>query len=372
MIWNRKNPYLAEIYECQLLSGEKSNREIRHYEIDLGNSKIKYEPGDSLGVIPKNNHELINSIISRLDASPSAIPDGYNSSLFDLLENDYEILTPTNRLIHFINENTLHQKLNDVILRHDKEALAKFKYGKDILDFMNLDKSLKIDLNVFLTLLKPIQHRAYSISSSSLVYPNQIHLTVSTERWRNDSRSYGGVCSTFLSDKCFKGSKIKIFLIPNKSFRLPIDQKKSIIMIGPGTGVAPFISFLQERKANRSIGKNWLFFGAQTQMNDYLYCDHIKLMKKDNILQKLNLAFSRDQKEKIYVQDKMYDERSDFFQWIENGAYLYVCGDAHKMAKDVDSMLHKIIRSQLDCSYEVSVDYIKNLKKEKRYLLDVY
>mgnify|MGYP001056501684 CR=1 FL=1 len=123
MIWNRKNPYLAEIYECQLLSGEKSNREIRHYEIDLGNSKIKYEPGDSLGVIPKNNHELINSIISRLDASPSTIPDGYSSSLFDLLENDYEILTPTNRLIHFINENTLHKKLNDILLRNDKEAL---------------------------------------------------------------------------------------------------------------------------------------------------------------------------------------------------------------------------------------------------------
>ncbi|MFL2827869.1 MAG: hypothetical protein ACJZ8X_00410 [Candidatus Puniceispirillales bacterium] len=118
--------------------------------------------------------------------------------------------------------------------------------------------------------------------------------------------------------------------------------------------------------------KTGFFFGAQTQMNDYLYCDQIKLMKKDNILQKLNLAFSRDQKEKIYVQDKMYDERSEFFQWIENGAFLYVCGDAHKMAKDVDSMLHKIIRSQLDCSYEVSVDYIKNLKKEKRYLLDVY
>ena len=191
----------------QLLSGEKSNREIRHYEIDLGNSKIKYEPGDSLGVIPKNNHELINSMISRLEASPSTIPDGYDSSLFDLLENDYEILTPTNRLIHFINENTLHKKLNDIILRQDKEALAKFKYGKDILDFMNLDKSLKIDLNVFLTLLKPIQHRAYSISSSSLVHPNQIHLTVSTERWSNNSRSLWGCMLYFFIRQMFKRFK---------------------------------------------------------------------------------------------------------------------------------------------------------------------
>ncbi len=240
MIWNRKNPYLAEISECKLLSGQKSNREIRHYEIDLGNSEISYEPGDSLGIIPLNNHELVNSLILRLDASPSSIPDGYNSSLFELLVNNFEILTPTNRLIYFINEHIFHKKLNDIVLSLDKESLIGFKYGKDVLDFINLDKDLKIDINIFLTLLKPLQHRAYSISSSYLIHPNQIHLTVSTERWTNNVRSYGGVCSTFLSDVCFKGSKLQIFLIPNKLFKLPKDHKKPIIMIGPGTGVAPF------------------------------------------------------------------------------------------------------------------------------------
>ena len=372
MIWNRKKPYLAEISDYNLLSGKKSKREIRHYEIALGNSKIIYEPGDSLGVIPQNNHELVNHIILRLGVNPSTVPDGYSSSLFKLLKNNFEILTPTNRLIYFINDNILHKNLNAIVSNLDKKALSVFKFGKDILDFMNLDKSLKIDLNIFLTLLKPIQHRAYSISSSYLIHPNQIHLTVSTERWENNFRSYGGVCSTFLSDMCSKGSKLQIFLIPNKLFKLPKDQKKSIIMIGPGTGVAPFISFLQERQATKSTGKNWLFFGAQTKNNDFLYKDQIIQMQKDDILQKLNLSFSRDQKEKIYVQDKMYETRSELFEWIENGAYLYVCGDAYKMAKDVDLMLHKIIRSQLDCSYEESSEYVDNLKKQKRYLLDVY
>ena len=372
MIWNRKKPYLAEISECKLLSGQKSKREIRHYEIALGNSKIIYEPGDSLGIIPQNNDELVNYVISRLGVTPSTMPVGYSSSLFELLTNNFEILMPTNRLIYFFNENISHKKLNDIVSSLDKEALADFKYGKDILDFMNLDKDFKIDLDIFLTLLKPLQHRAYSISSSNLIYPNQIHLTVSTERWENDFRNYGGVCSTFLSDMCSKGSKLQIFLIPNKLFKLPKDQKKPIIMIGPGTGVAPFISFLQERQAMKSTGKNWLFFGAQTKNYDFLYKDQIVQLQKDDVLQKLNLSFSRDQKEKIYVQDKMYEARSDFFEWIENGAYLYVCGDAYKMAKDVDSMLHKIIKVQLACSNEESLEYVKNLKKEKRYLLDVY
>ena len=372
MIWNRKKPYLAEVSENKLLSGPNSNREIRHYEIELGNSTILYEPGDSLGVIPKNNLDLVNSVISRLEANPLTIPDGYNNSLFQLLENNFEILTPTNRLIYFFSEHILNKKLNDIILSLDKEALEDFKYGKDVLDFMNLDKDFKIDLNIFLTLLKPLQHRAYSISSSYLMYPNQIHLTVSTERWKNNFRNYGGVCSTFLSDMYSKESKIKIFLIPNKLFKLPKDKEKSIIMIGPGTGIAPFISFLQERKISNSTGKNWLFFGAQTKDADFLYSDQIVQMKKNDVLQKISLAFSRDQQEKVYVQDKMYEERSDFFDWIENGAFIYVCGDASKMAKDVDLMLHKIIRLQLGCSYEDSLHYVKNLKKEKRYLLDVY
>ena len=372
MIWNRKKPYLAKILSSKLLSSKVSNKEVIHYEISLGDSGISYEPGDSIGVVPVNDHNLIGELLDRLDIAPSTIPSGYNSSIFELLETNFEILTPTNRLIKFINDNIDNKELNDAILSDDRNLLIKFKYGKDILDFMNMDKNLKIDVNLFLTLLKQLQHRAYSITSSYLANPNEVHLTVSTQRWQSNSRNYGGVCSTFLADKCSKGSKIKIFLIPNKIFKLPSDQSKPIIMIGPGTGVAPFISFLQEREFLKSPGKNWLFFGAQTKKNDFIYKNEILNFQNSNILHKLDTAFSRDQFVKIYVQDKMYEAGFEIFQWIEEGAILYVCGDAIKMAKDVDLKLQKIIEEQLKCTSQESFEYIKKLKKEKRYLLDVY
>ena len=372
MIWNRKKPYLAEITFSKLLSGKHSNKEIIHYEISLGDSGIYYEPGDSLAVVPINDHNLVLAIIDRLEINCSIIPAGKHFTFFELLVSHYEILTPTNRLINFINESIKHSDLNKALRSDNKSLLNEFKYGKDVLDFINLDKNLKIDFNIFLTLLKPLQHRAYSITSSYNAYPKKVHLTVSTQRWKNNLRNYHGVCSTFLADKCPKGTKIKVFLIPNRVFKLPKNQGKSIIMIGPGTGLAPFISFLQERNYLKSSGKNWLFFGAQTKINDFIYEDEILNFKKNKVLQKLDLAFSRDQLKKIYVQDKMYESRAEIFQWIEDGAILYVCGDALKMAKDVDNMLKRIIEENLECNAAQSLEYIKNLKKEKRYLLDVY
>ena len=211
MIWNRKKPYLAEITFSQLLSGKNSNKEIMLYEISLGDSGIYYEPGDSLAVIPTNNHDLVSAIIDRLDANSSIIPDGQHSSLFELLVSHYEILTPTNRLIYFINENIKHNDLNKAAKSDNKDLLNEFKYGKDVLDFINLDKNLKIDFNLFLTLLKPLQHRAYSITSSYNAYPKKVHLTGSTQRGKKNVRDYKGDRSTLLADKCFKGSKIKVF-----------------------------------------------------------------------------------------------------------------------------------------------------------------
>ena len=247
-----------------------------------------------------------------------------------------------------------------------------FKFGKDVLDFMNLDESLKFDVLHFLTLLKPLQHRAYSIASSNLIFKNSVHLTVSTQRWQRKTRDYDGVCSTFLSDSCELGDKIKVFLIPNKLFKLPDNQNKPIIMIGPGTGVAPFLSFIQERKYLKSNGKNWLFFGAQTKKNDFIYEDQISNFVDEKILNNLDTAFSRDQDKKIYVQDKIYERSYEFFQWLENDAIIYVCGDAQKMAKDVEVTIINIIAQELKCDDKKALEYLKMLKKEKRYLLDVY
>ena len=234
------------------------------------------------------------------------------------------------------------------------------------------DESLKFDVLHFLTLLKPLQHRAYSIASSNLIFKNSVHLTVSTQRWQRKTRDYGGVCSTFLSDSCELGDKVKIFLIPNKLFKLPDDQNKPIIMIGPGTGVAPFLSFIQERKYLKSNGKNWLFFGAQTKKNDFIYEDQISNFVEEKILNNLDTAFSRDQDNKIYVQDKIYERSNEFFQWLKNGAIIYVCGDAQKMAKDVEVTIIKLISKELKCEDKKALEYLKMLKKEKRYLIDVY
>ena len=372
MIWNKQNPYLAKITSKKLLSGRDSNKEVIHYEISLDDSGIIYEPGDSLGIYPINDETLVKAILIRLQISPSYIPEGYDLNIYELLEKNFEILTPTNRLIKFINENINHKELNEVLNSDIRKRFVDFKYGKDVLDFMNLDKNLKFDLTHFLTLLKPLQHRAYSIASSNSAYPNTIHLAVSTQRWTRQKRDYGGVCSTFLSDRCKLDTKVKIFLIPNKLFKLPDDHKKPIIMIGPGTGVAPFLSFIQERKHLKSDGKNWLFFGAQTKKNDFIYEDQILNFYKNKILNNLDTAFSRDQYKKVYVQDKIYERSFEFCQWLENGAIIYVCGDAQKMALDVELTIKKIIEKELNCSDQQSLEYLKLLKKEKRYLLDVY
>ena len=372
MYWNKQNPYLAKITSKKLLSGKQSNKEVIHYEICLGDSGIIYQPGDSVGIFPINDEDLVKAIVNRLQLSPTYTPEGYGTNIYELLEKRFEILTPTGRLIKFINENIDHKLLNQSLNSEDRNALINFKYGKDVLDFMNLDKNLKFDVKEFLTLLKPLQHRAYSIASSNLIYKNTVHLSVSTQRWKRKARDYGGVCSTFLSDKCEIGTRVKIFLIPNKLFRLPEDQTKPIIMIGPGTGVAPFLSFIQERKYLKSNGKNWLFFGAQTKKDDFIYEDQISKFVKEKILINLDTAFSRDQDKKIYVQDKIYDRSVEFFKWLENGAVIYVCGDAKKMAKDVEATIIKIIEKELKCDDKKALEYLKILKKEKRFLLDVY
>ena len=372
MNWNKQNPYLAKITSKKLLSGKQSNKEVFHYEISLGDSGIIYQPGDSLGIFPVNNNTLVRAIINRLQINPTYIPEGYDLNIYELLEKKFEILTPTNRLIKFVNDNINHKELNYSLDTKNINILMDFKYGKDVLDFMNLDESLKFDVLHFLTLLKPLQHRAYSIASSNLIFKNSVHLTVSTQRWQRKTRDYGGVCSTFLSDSCELGDKVKIFLIPNKLFKLPDDQNKPIIMIGPGTGVAPFLSFIQERKYLKSNGKNWLFFGAQTKKNDFIYEDQISNFVEEKILNNLDTAFSRDQDKKIYVQDKIYERSYEFFQWLENDAIIYVCGDAQKMAKDVEVTIINIIAKELKCDDKKALEYLKMLKKEKRYLLDVY
>ena len=370
--WSRKNPYEAIISYNTLLSGPNSNKEIIHYEIDLGDSGLKYEVGDSLSIIPRNKQLLVDQIIERLHTRKDFIPSGHEIDIENLLKFKFEIFTPTKRLIEYVEKIAENSELSLILEKKDSKALDDFKWGMDVLDFMNLNPKVDFIVEKFLDLLKPLQHRTYSISSSINKYDNKVHLTISSVRWKNKKRDYNGVCSTYLADDCNEKEKIKIFFTPNKSFRLPEDKDKDIIMIGPGTGIAPFRAFLQEREVTNSSGKNWLFFGDQTRENDFIYENELKDMLNKNILTKLDLAFSRDQEEKLYVQHKIYENKKEFFSWIENGSIIYICGDATKMAKDVEDIILKIISEENNCSLNDSIEYLNKLKKEKRYLRDVY
>ena len=369
--YNRKNPYSAKLLSNRMLSGVNSNKEIMHYEIDLGDSGLKYEVGDSLSIFPTNKEDLVKKIIDRLGVEFDFVPVGYENDIKTLLTEKFEILTPTKRLIEYIAKNTNDKKLKSIIDHNNNKELENYKWGMDVLDFMNINPNFKIDITDFLGLLKSLQHRTYSISSSINKVKNEVHLTVSSVRWKRDTRNYNGVCSTFLADDCTPGDNIKVFFTPNKSFRLP-DDNKDIIMIGPGTGIAPFRAFLQEREYRNSSGKNWLFFGDQTKNDDFIYKNELEDFISSGVLNKLDLAFSRDQKNKIYVQNVMYENKNEFYNWLESGAYLYICGDANRMAKDVEDMIIKIIMECSNISFDAAFEYLNNLKREKRYLRDVY
>ncbi|MDG0969736.1 MAG: sulfite reductase subunit alpha [Porticoccaceae bacterium] len=371
-LWNRKNPYPAVLKVNSLLSGKSSAKEIRHYEFDLSNSGITYETGDALNVMPVNDKRLVEALLKRLSVSGELMVEGHDRTLSELLTYQFEISTPSRNLIAAVQEKAKDEMFSHVLKHGDKEALADFLWGKDTLDLLNINPQVSFSAEKFLTLLKPLQHRAYSISSSPNMHIGSVHLTVASVRWESNDRDHLGVCSTFLADRVHDKSTVGVFVSPNKAFRIPADDEASMIMVGPGTGVAPFRAFLEEREFRKASGKNWLFFGDQTRASDFIYQEQLLEMEKNGLLTRFDTAFSRDQEEKVYVQNKMHDNATELFRWLENGAYFYVCGDATRMAKDVDRALCDIVAAQGNMAADKATDYINNLKREKRYLRDVY
>ncbi|MEM1301757.1 MAG: sulfite reductase subunit alpha [Pseudomonadota bacterium] len=368
--YGRKNPYVATMLDNQNLSGAKSAKEIRHIAFDLADSGLTYEAGDALGVMPVNAPDLVDSWLKRLGAE--ADTDVGGQSLAARLSTGLEIMTPSRDLVHAIEKRANHEELSHVVGNGDKEALEHFLWGKDALDLLNLAPDLAFDPAEVLSWLKPLQHRAYSISSSPKAHPGEVHLTVAAVRWMRDGRPHRGVCSTFLADHVPEGSTAGIFMSPNKSFRVPQDDSVPMIMVGPGTGIAPFRAFLEERQARGASGANWLFFGDQHRASDFIYQDEIKAFSESGLLTRLDLAFSRDQADKIYVQHRMVENGKDLFAQLEAGGHFYVCGDATRMAKDVDAALHSIIETQGGMTPEAATEYVNRLKRDKRYVRDVY
>lgn len=369
---NKQNPYAAALATNKRLSGESSAKDIRHFEFDLTDSGLKYEAGDALGVIPVNDAELVSLLLSELKADYETPVPGFDRNLGDLLTYQFEISEPSRKLIEWVGQNTANQELLHVLQHDDKDTLANWLWGKDTLDLLQLELKRNLSVPEFVAMLRPLQHRAYSISSSSKTHPNQVHLTIASVRYHSGGRERKGVCSTYLAERVRRGEKPAIFISPNKAFRVPANTNAPLIMVGPGTGIAPFRAFLQERQSTSAEGKNWLFFGDQHQEHDYIYEDELNGWQQSGLLTHLDLAFSRDQEEKIYVQNRMLEKGAELYAWLQDGAYFYVCGDASRMAKDVDAALYEVVRQFGGLSSERAAAYIDQLKKDKRYLRDVY
>ena len=369
---NKQNPYASALVTNKRLSGEDSGKDIRHFEFDLTDSGLKYEVGDALGVFAVNEPALVNLLLTQLKADYDTPVPGFERSLGDLLTYQFEISEPSRKLIEWVGQNTTNQELRHILQHDDKDTMGVWLWGKDTLDLLQLDLTRSLSVPEFVAMLRPLQHRAYSISSSQKAHPNQVHLTIASVRYHSGGRARSGVCSTYLADRVGRGEKPAIFISPNKGFRVPANNDAPLIMVGPGTGIAPFRAFLEEREVTGAKGKNWLFFGDQHQQHDFIYQDELENWQQTGLLTRLDLAFSRDQAEKIYVQNRMLEQGAELFAWLQEGAYFYVCGDASRMAKDVDKALYQVVAQFGGMSEERAADYVDQLKKEKRYLRDVY
>ncbi|MFC7755310.1 diflavin oxidoreductase [Tsukamurella soli] len=384
--WSKRSPYPARLLADRLLSRKGSGKEIRHYELDLGDSGIEYAPGDALAVCPINQPGLVEALLGALGFDGDTDVDG--APLRERLTHDWEISTPHRPLLKALWERDPSSELAAVHGRGDKHAMSHYLWGRDILDLLHLSPGVGFEAAELPKVFRPLQPRAYSISSSPLAMPTQVHLTVATVRYGGGvggrdaadrvrgagpagPRVHGGVCSTYLADRVDVGDTVGVFLQANKAFRLPEDDRP-VIMVGPGTGIAPFRGFLHERAARGATGRNWLFFGDRHRATDYLYEEELAGFQASGVLDRLDLAFSRDTIEKLYVQARMAENAAELWEWLSAGACLYVCGDATRMAHDVDAALHRIVVQQGAMDTEAASAYVKQLKRDHRYMRDVW
>ena len=368
-VYNRKNPFLARLSRAEVLTGTGSEKDTRHYEIDLSGSGIEYAPGDSLALQPQNDPELVHLLLDLIGGDPNA-PQG-EKTLFEALRDDYTITEPGPRLIDAIKAETPGSSFEAAM--NDPVEKAKYLYGRDIVDLLSEHPEIKFTPETLVPLLKPLQVRLYSIASSLAACPESVHLTVATVEYESHGRKRGGVASTWLAHRLQDDSQLPVYIQPNKRFRLPEpDKDVPVIFVGPGTGVAPFRAFVQERAVTQAKGKAWLIFGEQRQASDFFYEHEWNEALGNGALTKLSTAFSRDQAHKIYVQHKMMEEGEEFWKWLDEGAIFYVCGDKTRMAADVDAALHQIIEKFGGKTDEGAKEYVEAMKKEHRYHRDVY
>ncbi|MDO8827078.1 assimilatory sulfite reductase (NADPH) flavoprotein subunit [Methylophaga sp.] len=370
--YDRKQPFPALILENQILSGRGSSKEVRHIEISLEGSGLQYQPGDALGVYPQNDPELVAMLIDALGFAADTLVevDDQSETLVNALMQHREITVLTRPLVEKWAELAHSDELSR--LMENKAAVTEWIRGRDVLDLVQSYPLPEIDANGFIKLLRKLPPRLYSIASSQAAVDEEVHIAVATVRYSAHNRERGGVASTWLADRLSEDTTIPVYIDGNKNFKLPADDDAPIIMIGPGTGVAPFRSFMQEREERGARGANWLFFGDQHFLTDFLYQTEWLAWRKSGLLTHLDVAFSRDQQEKIYVQHRLREKSIEIWNWLQDGAHVYVCGDADNMAPDVNEALIDIISQQGSKSREDATEYLRQLTRDKRYQRDVY
>ena len=374
-LYSKQNPYPAELLVSQKITGRDSAKDVRHVEIDLGDSGITYQAGDALGVWFENSSSLVEELVTALglDSEDKVEVAGESLQLAAALKSKYEITQTSISFVEFWAKLSHSAKL--LALLDGKAALREYAAKHQVVDVVKLQplaNNTVLTAQDFVNALRKITPRLYSIASSQSEVEEEVHLTVGLVEYEEGDITRQGGASSFLANGLEEGGEVKVFIEHNDNFRLPANPDTPVIMIGPGTGVAPFRAFMQEREASEASGDNWLFFGDQTFTQDFLYQVEWQSYLKSGLLTKIDLAFSRDQVEKIYVQDRLKESASEIFSWLERGAHIYVCGDMSRMAKDVESALLDIISEQGQLSQEQATTYLKDLRDAKRYQKDVY
>ena len=374
--YSRSNPFNAEVLENINLNGRGSNKETRHLELNLEGSGLQYEPGDSLGIVPENEDQLVDQLVAATgwnpDESVSINKQGDTGSLRDALISTFEITILSKPLLEKAAAFADGDALANLLEPENKEQLQAYIYGRDLIDLTEDFGPWQVPAAEFIKILRKIPVRLYSIASSSTANPDEVHLTVGALRYEANGRKRTGVCSTQCAERAEIGATLPVFIQSNSNFRLPENPETPVIMIGAGTGVAPYRAFMEEREETDAQGDAWLFFGEQYFVTDFLYQTEWQKWLKDGVLTKMDVAFSRDTAEKIYVQHRLLEKSQEVYQWLEAGANIYVCGDEKCMAKDVHATLATILEQEGNMSLEQAEDYLTSMRSDKRYLRDVY
>ncbi len=370
-LYSKKRPFTAELITNQKITGRDSDKDIRHIEISLEDSGLTYQPGDALGVWFANDAALVDALLEQLgiDAEVKVKVDDEMLSIREALINHYELTQGYASFVQAYAELSGAKKLQKLV--EDKAALREYCANHQILDIAR-EKKAKLTAEQLQAALRRLTPRLYSIASSQAEVDEEVHLTLGVVRFEQKGEQRNGGASSFLADRVAEGGQVRVFIEHNDNFRLPANGDTPVIMVGPGTGIAPFRAFMQEREAQDAAGQNWLFFGNPHFTQDFLYQTEWQRYVKSGLLSKVSLAFSRDQAEKVYVQHKLREQGAEVYAWLEQGAHFYVCGDANKMAKDVQEALVELVAEHGNKSREQAEEYVDALRSAKRYQRDVY